>query len=172
MKTRITMHEAVFYILYRKFREKPGEYVPVHALMGEVYCEEVKKWGYVSHECSARASELRAANPKLIQHTEIRGKSGATYYGYRINPEAKPEMIQDCRLLDFYRSIVGKKFPVSTVPSISDEGKEYTLYLGPDKSLRCTCAGFTYRKTCRHVEEHQQMIKDFDSYPQVRPLAQ
>lgn len=110
MKNRITQREAIFYRLYRKFKEKDGEYLPVFGLMGEIYCEEVGKWGYVSYECSARASEMIKRNPELIQRQSIRGKSGATYYGYRINPNAKPEMIKDEDLGAFYRRIRNARY--------------------------------------------------------------
>ncbi len=108
-RNMITQTEAVFYVLYKKFKSAPGEYVPVHALMGEVFCDEVHKWGYVSYECSARASEIRKANPELIETTTIVGKSGARYYGYRITPTASPKMILDEKLLAFYKQIVGTK---------------------------------------------------------------
>lgn len=105
MRNRITQREAIFYQLYKKFKEKDGEYIPVFQLMGEVWCPEVSKWGFVSYECSARASEMIKGNPELIQRHSIRGKSGATYYGYRINPYVRVEMIQDADLHAFHKRI-------------------------------------------------------------------
>lgn len=107
-KKKITQKEAIFYILYRSFKENPGEYIPVFKFMGEVYCPEVGKWGFVSHECSARASELRSENPGLIDKTVITGKSGAKYYGYRFSANAKPELIKDKNLHVFYQRIKPK----------------------------------------------------------------
>lgn len=104
-KNKITQKEAIFYQLYKAFRETPGEYIPVFKFMGEVHCVELGLWGFVSHECSARASEMRKDNPALVEVTEIVGKSGARFYGYRLTPAARPEMIQDSALLAFYNKI-------------------------------------------------------------------
>lgn len=121
---RITQKEAVFWILYKRFKEKNFEYVPVHEFMGEVYCEPLHQWGYVSYECSARASEIVKENPGLIQRTTIRGKSGALYYGYRINPEARPHLIQDEKLGAFYRRLVGNKTPATGREQMLKENRE------------------------------------------------
>lgn len=107
-RKKITQKEAIFYTLYRAFKDTPGEYVPVFKFMGEVYVPEVGKWGFVSHECSARASELRTENPGLIEKTTITGKSGAKYYGYRFSANAKPDLILDKNLLSFYQVIKPK----------------------------------------------------------------
>lgn len=108
---RISQKEAIFWRLYQLFKAKNVEFVPVFGLMGEIYCEPLGKWGYVSYECSARASELTKENPGLFERKLLRGKSGATYYGYRISPSAKPELIKDEKLLSFYRSVGGSKGP-------------------------------------------------------------
>lgn len=110
MKQRISQKEAIFYRLYLHFKSpKSANLVPVFELMGEVWCEPVKKWGFVSYEVSARASEMMKENPGLILRDWIRGKSGAKYYGYRFSPAAKPELIKDQKLVAFYRTIGGKK---------------------------------------------------------------
>ena len=114
MRNRITQREAIFYQLYTKFKQKDGEYIPVFQLMGEVWCPEVGKWGFVSYECSARASEMINKNPQLIQRQSIRGKSGATYYGYRFNPYVTVEMIQDPDLRTFHK-IIKTKMATQTV---------------------------------------------------------
>ena len=100
------MKEAIFYKLYKNFRgETPQAYVPVFDFMGEVYCTEVNKWGFVSFEVSARLSELFSENPGRLQRQTITGKSGARYYGYRIAPDVTPELIKDIKLFDFYKLI-------------------------------------------------------------------
>lgn len=104
-KKKITQKEAIFYTLYKAFKETPGEYIPVFKFMGEVYCKELGLWGFVSHECSARSSEMRKENPGLIEITTITGKSGAKYYGYRFSADAKAELIKDESLLKFYKSL-------------------------------------------------------------------
>lgn len=105
MANKATQKEAIFYTLLKRFRAKDAQYIPVHQLMGEVYIEELGKWGYVSYECSARASEMIKENPNLIMRTRIRGKSGAQFYGYKLNPFPTPEMIRDPKLREFYYKI-------------------------------------------------------------------
>ena len=104
-RKRLTQKEAIFYALYNKFKEGKGEYIPVWQFMGEHYSKEVGKWGFVSHECSARSSEMKRDNPELIQRVTITGKSGARYYGYRINPMVTLKMIQDEALLVFHKKV-------------------------------------------------------------------
>lgn len=110
MRTRITMHEAIFYRLYKHFKsDKREDYIPVFAFMGEVWCEEAGKWGFVSHEVSARLSELFKGNPGLLERRMIEGRSGARYYGYRIGPDAQDTMIVDPKLFDFYKLIKAQR---------------------------------------------------------------
>lgn len=105
-RTKISMREAIFYKLYKHYKsEERMEFVPVFDFMGEVYCEEVKKWGFVSFEVSARLSELYSGNPGLMERKEIVGKSGARYYGYRFAANVKPELISDPTLFEFYEAI-------------------------------------------------------------------
>lgn len=104
-KKKITQKEAIFYRLYQAFKDRRGEYIPVFEFMGETYAKEVGLWGYVSHECSARCSELKKENPQLIQSTVITGKSGAQYYAYRINPEVAKDVRIDEKLRPFYAKI-------------------------------------------------------------------
>lgn len=119
----LTMHEAIFYRLYKANREAKAkgqapELIPVHAFMGEIYCPELGKWGYVSHECSARASELWKKNvdpftqQRLIYREDMTGKSGATFYGYRIHPKASASCITDPNLKAFYERLRARAAPV------------------------------------------------------------
>ncbi len=103
----MTMTEAAFYRLYsenRKAAERGAtmDLIPVHAFMGEIYCEETGLWGYISYECSARLSEVFSDNPGLLHREKIKGKSGAEFYGYRIADHAKIEMIKDPKLRSLY----------------------------------------------------------------------
>lgn len=104
-RSRLTQKEAVFYVLYKRHREGAEDHLPVFRLMGEVWCEELGKWGYVSYECSARASELMRDNPGLLHRTKLRGRSGASFYGYKIAAGARAETILDPDLHAFYRTI-------------------------------------------------------------------
>lgn len=122
-RDRISQKEAIFYTLYTLFRAKDEKYLPVHQLMGEVFCKELNKWGYVSYECSARASEMMKENPGLFMRTHITGRSGARYYGYRISPNAKPELVKDEKLLAFYRKIGGVRKPSEREVMLRDNAK-------------------------------------------------
>ncbi len=84
---------------------KSGEYIPVFKFMGEIYCPEVGKWGFVSHECSARSSELKKENPNLFDFITIKGKSGAKFFGYRLRPGAKPSDIVSPELFKFFEQL-------------------------------------------------------------------
>lgn len=115
-RNRITQREAIFYQLYKAHKERAGQFIPVFALMGEVWCAEVRKWGFVSYECSARASELIKENPTLIERTTITGKSGAKYYGYRIRANVTQANISDSKLLVFYKAMVDGKKRMAKMP--------------------------------------------------------
>lgn len=110
MRNRLSQKETIFYVLYKKYKDGKNEYLPVFEVMGETYCEELRKWGFVSYECSARLSEMFKENPGLIQRQSIRGKSGATYYGYRITPNSsipRQTLIKDPALLALHVKISG-----------------------------------------------------------------
>lgn len=107
MRNRITQKEAIFYQLYQNWKSKEHAYIPVFKLMGEVHVTELGQWGFVSHEVSARCSELRTENPRLMQHIEIKGKApGVVYYGHRLNPDATPDMIENADLRKFHKRIM------------------------------------------------------------------
>ncbi len=106
-KKKLTQKEAIFYTLFKNFKnpETKENFIPVFKFMGEIYAEELGLWGYVSHECSARCSELKKTNNKLIEVKEITGKSGARYFGYRFYPTATPSLIEDPGLQKFYKTL-------------------------------------------------------------------
>ncbi len=104
-KNKLTQKEAIFYTLWKAHKADVTPYIPVFKFMGEVYCDILGLWGFVSHECSARCSELKKANPNLIQSEVIVGKSGAQYFGYRLKPDCKMSDIDDPKLLDFYKRL-------------------------------------------------------------------
>ena len=45
------------------------------------------------------------------------------------------------------------------VPSNTVEGKEYKVWVRTDGRIECSCAGFNFRKTCRHVEMTREFLK-------------
>lgn len=106
---RVTQSHAIFYQLYNA-REKDREmYTPVWKLVGEIYIEEIGRWGFVSYEASARMSELFRDNPDLFERRRVTGKSGSKYYEYRINRNVSKEDIKDGKLLSFYKVIKIKR---------------------------------------------------------------
>lgn len=105
MPKKITQHQGIFYQLYRIRGQEPERYTPIWQLIGEVEVPELRQWVFISYEVSARMSELKKANPGLFEHIEVTGKTGAVYFAYRINRNVTVDMIQDPRLLDFYKLI-------------------------------------------------------------------
>ena len=105
MADKITQKQAIFYQLYKRHKAGIREHFEIWKLMGEVYCDEVKKWGFVSYEASARLSEMTKENPDLLERKLVTGKTGSTYYTYRINPCANVSHIRDSKLRDLHRTI-------------------------------------------------------------------
>ena len=99
------MREA---ILYRLIQNLKGEnvYIPVHEFMGDIYCKELNLGGFVSHECSARLSEINKDNPDLLQVQPKKAKyTNTEYYCYRITPDFTPSLLQDTKLWAFYNDL-------------------------------------------------------------------
>lgn len=125
MARRATQQEAIFYRLYKLWRARDLKYLPVHELMGEVFIEELEKWGYVSYECSARASEMIRDNPGLLQRQYIVGRSGVKYYGYRLNPQPAPGMIRDPKLKAFHKLLMARMGkPAGQTPGVKEVAKK------------------------------------------------
>lgn len=106
---RITQKQAIFYQLYNHFKEGKTDLIPVFKFMGEVYCKELGKWGFVSYEVAARMSEIWNENPGLLKRREVEGPSGAKYFAYSFADNVKQELILDVKLRGFYRAIKPKK---------------------------------------------------------------
>jgi len=102
MRTRLTQKETIFYQLYKNKKIDKEEYIPLWKMIGEFFCEEVGLWGFVSYEVSARLSEMYNGNYNLLERKMLKGKTGATYYGYRISTTAKIDNIGDTNLRKFY----------------------------------------------------------------------
>lgn len=105
---KITQREAIFYQLYKQRQQNPDKLVPVWQMIGEVYCPDVSKWGFVSYEVSARCSEMFKENPGMLDRQYMRGRTGARYYGYRFHPDVSIDKIKEPDLLNFYK-IIKKK---------------------------------------------------------------
>lgn len=105
MKNRVTQKHLIFYLLYKNYKEGNEKWIPVWSFMGEHYIKEVSKWGFMSHEVSARTSELYSENIGLINRKMVTGKSGARYYAYKLTDNPYKELIKDPKIIDFYFKI-------------------------------------------------------------------
>ncbi len=109
-KNRITQIQTIFYKLYKHHRsEQRDEFIPIFDFMGEIFIEELGLWGYMSYELPARFADLKRANPNLLEHKVITGKSGAKYYAYRFAANPSSDKIVDTELLAFYNKIRAKR---------------------------------------------------------------
>jgi len=73
--------------MYRLLKNHEGnnEYIPVFDFMGDIYSPEFKKGGFVSHECSARLSEINKENPVLLEIEKQQAKyTKNIFYCYRL----------------------------------------------------------------------------------------
>lgn len=102
---KITQKQLAFYMLYKALKTTPGEYVPTWKCVGEVHIEELKCWEFMSYKCPTRLSDIYTENPGLLERTDMIGKSGAHYYGYRIRAGVTKEDIRDEKLAEFRRAI-------------------------------------------------------------------
>lgn len=107
MQKRISMKQAILYRLMQK--RLSGMFIPVYDIIGEIYCKELEKWGFVSFEVSARLSEMYRDNPTLLEREWQTGRLGAKYYAYRIAQSARPKDIKDPSLKKFYYLIKENK---------------------------------------------------------------
>lgn len=103
--SRMTQKKAVFYILFKAYRENPEQYVQAWKFVGELYVEELGSHFFMSYKCPANGVNLYFENPGLIERRMTTGKSGAKYYEYRLAPNPSVERIQDKDVLDFYKLI-------------------------------------------------------------------
>lgn len=105
MSKKITQKKAVFYILWKSYKENPEAYVPAWRFVGELYLEELREHFFMSYKCPANGVDLFFENPDLIERRETKGKSGAKYYEYRIAANPSMEKIKDESILHFYKAI-------------------------------------------------------------------
>jgi len=105
MSKKITMHQAIFYQLWKQRGKDAQVYIPIWQLIGEVFVEELGQWAFVSYEVSPRTSELWQENPTLFERKYVTGKSGSKYYAYRIAQNVTVDDIKGERLLAFYKRL-------------------------------------------------------------------
>lgn len=103
----ITMKQAIFYRLLKLWRAGIRDFIAVDELAGVVQIPELGGSRIVSHEVSARVSEIFAKNPYMLEREWMRGTTGATYYGYRIAENFSAVVIKEKRLRALYEAVVG-----------------------------------------------------------------
>lgn len=102
---KVTQKQCAFYVLYREHRNDPDRYVPAWEFGGEMQIPELNKWVLMSYKCPARLTDLFQENPGLLERELITGKSGSTYYGYRLAHNTTPAAIRDPHIRAFYQKI-------------------------------------------------------------------
>ncbi len=102
---KITQKKAVFYVLWKAYKENPEQYVPVWKFVGELAIPELGADFFMSYKCPANGVDLFFDNPELLERRITTGKSGAKYYEYRIAPNPSMEKIIDKSILEFYRDL-------------------------------------------------------------------
>lgn len=99
------MRESIMYQLLKNL-EKGNLHIPVFDFMGDVFSPEINKGGFVSHECSARLSEIRKHNPALLDVIEQKAKyTNNRFYCYRLRQDFSPEYVLEKDLKQFIKEI-------------------------------------------------------------------
>jgi hypothetical protein len=102
---KTTQKKIAFYILYKARQETPQEYVPTWKFVGEFLIKEWGEWVMASYKCPTRLTDIYQENPMLLERRQVKGKSGARYYEYRIANSAVPSDIKDETLLGMYKRL-------------------------------------------------------------------
>lgn len=114
MKEKMTQQELVFYKLYTEYKKDPERYVQIWEFVGEIQIIELNRWELMSYTCVHRVFEVCRDNPDVFVRRKTRGKSGSTYYQYKIRKGANVDMLRDDKLVRLYNRITGKKVPTPT----------------------------------------------------------
>jgi len=101
----ITQKQMAFYKLLEERKKDQRRYVATWEFVGEMYISQLNTWVMMSYKCPTRLTDLFQENPKLLERTEIQGKSGATYFAYRIREGGSRSDIEDPTLLNFLLKI-------------------------------------------------------------------
>ena len=121
---KITQKKAAFYKLYKEFKEDPKRYVAIWEFVGEIYVEPINKWVLMSYTCPHRVFEVYSENPGLIERKMLQGKSGSSYYGYRIREGVTVDDIEEDTLREFYALIRGTSYKKTKPKKDPREEKE------------------------------------------------
>lgn len=104
-KRKITQKKAVFYVLWKAYREDPKQFIPAWKFVGELEISELDVWFFMSYKCPANGVDIYFENPELIERRQTKGKTGAKYYEYRIAANPSVDKIKDPELLQFYKDL-------------------------------------------------------------------
>lgn len=102
IKDDLTQKAAVLTYLIENRSE---DYIPAHKFTGVKTFESLDNLEFLmSYECPHRLTDIFQDNPKLLERKKIEGRTGAKYFGYRINPDVIDyrEVIEDPNLKVFY----------------------------------------------------------------------
>lgn len=112
---KITQEKAVFYILWKAYHEDPNQFIPAWKFVGELYLEELGTWFFMSYKCPANGVNVVLKNPELFERRQVKGKTGAKYFEYRIANNPSESKISDSDTLKFYRQLKesARKFNLS-----------------------------------------------------------
>ena len=102
---KLTQKQAIFYQLHKNWRSKKHDYIAVFDFMGEVHCKELNLWGFVSHECSARTTELNQENPNLLEYIERKARAGGTYRCWRIKVDVNKAALVEVNIKKLYNAL-------------------------------------------------------------------
>jgi len=61
----ITQKKAVFYVLWKQYKENPEKYVPAWRFVGELHITELGKYFFMSYKCPANGVNLFFENPDI-----------------------------------------------------------------------------------------------------------
>ncbi len=102
---KVTQKQMAFYKLFSARSEDPERYVSTWEFLGEMFIKELNQWVLMSYKCPTRLTDLFQENPQLLERKLVTGKSGATYYGYRLRVGGTKEDIKDVLIKKFYHRL-------------------------------------------------------------------
>ena len=102
---KVTQEKAVFYMLYKSFKQDPNQWVPIWKFVGELHIPELNMHYMMSYKTPTNGPVIYFDNPGLVERRQVTGKSGSTYYEYRIAPNPSVQKIVDKKLQEFYLKI-------------------------------------------------------------------
>lgn len=101
----MTQKKAVFYMLWKAYREDPQQYVPAWKFVGELYVDELGEWFFMSYKTPANGVAIYHENEGLIERRETTGRSGSKYFEYRFAPNPNIDKISDFEMKLFYKEL-------------------------------------------------------------------